>query len=123
MNPTQPSEVAMRVAKALQREFGGTFEWTNTLLHMVAGIVDRELTPEQAKCPSCHGNGEWETECCSGAGGCDCRGQAVPMGRCNVCHGSGYVRADGVGVNTMANCDAIRGLCYIGSGPTSGRIH
>lgn len=73
--------------------------------------------PAMVPCPSCYGSGQWEGECCNGSGGCTCRGQRVPMGRCNVCHGNGEVRADGVGVNPGANAEAIRGLCYLGSGP------
>lgn len=72
------------------------------------------------ECRSCEGSGEWETECCNGSGGCDCRGQRVKMGTCNVCHGARQVRADGVGVNHMANVEKIRGLSFIGRGPTSG---
>ena len=91
----------------------------------ISGLVAlRNALPEVAmeRCPSCHGRGEWETECCNGSGGCDCRGQVVPMGRCNVCHGEGQIRSDHQGVNLNANCDSIRGLCYIGRGPRYGRI-
>jgi hypothetical protein len=69
-------------------------------------------------CPGCGGRGHWETECCSGAGGCDCRGQVIDMGPCNVCGGSGYVAIGHHDKN--ANRRAIEGLCFIGSGPSSG---
>lgn len=81
-------------------------------------LAELEAASAMTPCPSCDGAGQWECECCDGSGGCSCRGQPVPMGRCNVCHGTGEVRADGVGVNTMANAEAIRGRCYLGSGPT-----
>ena len=67
-------------------------------------------------CEQCH-NGRWETECCSGANGCDCRGERVDMGACNVCGGTGMRRPD---ANTRANIEAIQGRCFIGRGPTSG---
>lgn len=94
--------------------------WKGTL--SAATIIKQMLETEPAMelCSSCHGAGHWECECCDGSRGCSCRGQVVEMGRCNVCHGSGYVRADGVGVNQMANCDEIRGLSYLGSGPIRG---
>ena len=68
----------------------------------------------------CHcDNGEWWTECCSGAGGCSCRGELVNMGPCNVCGGTGWRRPD---ANTGANVDFIRrsGRCFAGSGPNTG---
>jgi len=83
------------------------------------GYVYGSPTPTK-KCPNCYGTGQWETECCNGSGGCDCRGQPVPMGRCNVCGGSGEIPFDESGVNFNANCDAIRGLAFIGRGPTHG---
>lgn len=94
--------------------------WKGTL--SAATIIKQMLETEPAMelCSSCHGRGLWVGECCDGSRGCSCHGQPVEMGRCNVCHGSGYVRADGVGVNQMANCDAIRGLSYLGSGPIRG---
>lgn len=67
-------------------------------------------------CPNCDGTGQWECECCSGAGGCSCRGQAVPMGDCRVCHGTGQLPDDDSGVNYSANIDMIRGLHFIGTG-------
>lgn len=69
-------------------------------------------------CPGCNGSGEWETECCSGAGGCSCRGEAIPMGRCNVCASTGQVPEDISQEQRMANCRAISGLHFIGSGPS-----
>lgn len=75
--------------------------------------------PTWVPCPACNGAGDWFSECCDGSGGCSCRGQIVPMGRCNVCHGEGRV-IEGQH-NPMANVDAIRGLCYLGSGPRNGR--
>lgn len=69
-------------------------------------------------CPSCYGEGRWETECCNGSGGCSCRGRTVDMGACNVCHGSGYV-IDGQ-YNRDANINTIKGYCFVGSGPSSG---
>jgi len=67
-------------------------------------------------CEHCQ-NGRWETECCNGANGCDCRGERVDMGACNVCGGTGMRRPD---ANTRANIEAIQGRCFIGRGPTSG---
>lgn len=67
-------------------------------------------------CEMCEG-GQWEVECCNGAGGCDCRGERVPMGRCNVCNGTGMRAWD---ANKMANVETIRGRCFIGRGPTTG---
>jgi hypothetical protein len=78
------------------------------------------MSEQTRDCPSCYGSGQWETECCNGSSGCDCKGEVVQMGLCNVCHGTGQVPVDGEGVNFHANCDAIAGLCFIGSGPTSG---
>lgn len=72
---------------------------------------------ETLQCPSCRGTGEWEAECCNGSGGCSCRGERVPMGRCNVCYGTGRVPADISKEQLMANCRAIRGLHFLGSGP------
>lgn len=71
-------------------------------------------------CPSCYGEGRWETECCNGASGCSCRGGLVDMGPCNVCGGNGFV-VEGE-YNEMANVDFIMnsGACFAGSGPTSG---
>ena len=71
-------------------------------------------------CPSCYGTGEWEAECCNGSGGCDCRGQRVPMGTCNVCCGTGEVPEDITEEQRLANCRAISGLSFIGNGPTRG---
>ena len=62
-------------------------------------------------------DGRWETECCSGANGCDCRGQVLEMGTCRVCNGAGWHRPD---ANTRANIESIEGRCFIGRGPTSG---
>jgi hypothetical protein len=75
---------------------------------------------ETMRCPSCLGSGEWETACCNGAGGCDCRGELVPMGTCNVCQGCGRVPADISKEQLRANVRSIQGLCFIGRGPTSG---
>ena len=71
-------------------------------------------------CPSCYGSGEWETECCSGAGGCSCRGGVISMGQCNVCGGKGQVPTTISDEQRMANCRVIKGLCFIGSGPSGG---
>lgn len=71
-------------------------------------------------CPSCHGSGQWETECCNGSGGCDCRGQVVPMGTCNVCGGDGSIPENTSHERRMANVRSIQGACFIGSGPTRG---
>lgn len=67
-------------------------------------------------CPCCE-NGEWFSECCDGSRGCSCHGMRVPMGQCNVCHGTGSV--DG-SHNPRANVDAIQGLCFLGTGPQDG---
>lgn len=82
---------------------------------------EQVLTPcdaptEFVPCECCE-NGRWETECCSGADGCDCRGQRVDMGACNVCGGTGWRHPN---ADTQANCKAIGGACFIGRGPTSG---
>lgn len=73
---------------------------------------------ELIRCEMCE-NGIWYTECCNGSGGCDCMGQPVAMGQCNVCGGTGWRRPD---ANKRANSDSIRrsGRCFAGSGPTSG---
>jgi hypothetical protein len=71
---------------------------------------------ELVQCRNCIG-GRWSAECCNGAGGCSCRGQEVDMGACNVCNGTGWHSPE---ANTMANCDSIRGQCFIGSGPKNG---
>lgn len=80
------------------------------------GAVASSDLLDEINCPSCYGTGEWETECCNGAGGCSCRGQVVPMGRCNVCNGSGKVPANVTPEQLKANCRAIAGLHFIGSG-------
>ena len=69
-------------------------------------------------CPGCGGTGRWETECCNGAGGCSCKGLPVDMGTCNVCGGSGHV--DPNNYDSNANRRQIEGLCFIGSGPSTG---
>lgn len=79
--------------------------------------VNEAKKPEMEKCPACHGRGEWESECCNGSGGCDCRGERVQMGTCNVCHGQGQIRKDRQGVDLRANVRIIQGLRYLGSGP------
>lgn len=68
------------------------------------------------QCCNCIG-GRWETECCSGANGCDCKGQMVDMGMCNVCNGTSWHLPD---ADTQANIRMIKGRCFIGRGPTSG---
>lgn len=68
------------------------------------------------RCRNCI-NGRWETECCNGANGCDCRGQVIDMGTCRVCGGSGW---HGSEADTRANRRSIEGRCFAGSGPTSG---
>lgn len=65
-------------------------------------------------CPACGGNGVWETECCSGYGGCSCMGQRVYMGQCNACSGAGVVTED---YQKGANIVALAGSCYVGTGP------
>ena len=69
------------------------------------------------RCEMCDCTGQWETECCNGAGGCSCHGERVPMGRCNVCGGTG-MRDENADVR--ANIKAIQGMCFIGSGPRTG---
>jgi hypothetical protein len=71
--------------------------------------------PVMKRCPVCHGDGTWETECCDGSRGCSCRGERVPMGTCNVCGGSGQVEEGNF--NPRANLEMIRGMSYTGSGP------
>jgi hypothetical protein len=72
------------------------------------------------KCPSCYGEGRWDTECCNGAGGCSCGGGLVDMGPCHVCGGRGQVLEGHY--NPRANSDFIMrsGACFAGSGPSSG---
>lgn len=74
--------------------------------------------PNSLLCPGCYGEGRWEVECCSGANGCDCRGEAVDMGCCHVCNGAGKVVEGQFDKN--ANRRTIEGRCFIGRGPTSG---
>lgn len=69
---------------------------------------------EAQKCEACRGAGWWEVECCSGAGGCSCGGEAVHMGDCRVCGGSGELTGDDY--DPLANINLIRGLHFIGSG-------
>lgn len=78
------------------------------------------IPAEHITCPSCYGSGSWEAECCNGSGGCSCRGRAVHMGTCNVCHGSGTVVKGEY--NSRANSDFIMnsGACFLGSGPSTG---
>ncbi len=71
---------------------------------------------EQVQCRNCD-NGIWSVECCSGANGCDCEGREVNMGQCHVCNGTGFHWPD---ADTQANCNVIRGRCFIGRGPTRG---
>ena len=68
------------------------------------------------RCRNCDG-GNWWTECCNGSDGCDCRGQPINMGRCNVCGGTGYHAID---ADLRANGRTIAGRCFIGRGPTTG---
>ena len=67
------------------------------------------------RCEACYGTGQWEAACCDGSGGCSCRGDVVPMGRCNVCHGTGDRDEN---ANLMANVETIRGYGFLGSGPS-----
>ena len=82
-----------------------------------------DLTPEATKtrrveCRGCGGTGRWETECCNGSDGCTCRGEVLDMmGACRACGGSGIYSGSGPN-DGSANRDAIRGLHFIGSGPT-----
>jgi len=78
-------------------------------------VIDEDGT-ERMLCEYCE-NGTWWTECCSGANGCDCHGQPVNMGTCNICHGTGWRRPD---ADTRANLRTIQGRCFIGAGPTRG---
>jgi hypothetical protein len=75
-------------------------------------VLDDDGT-QLIQCRNCIA-GRWETECCNGSGGCDCRGQVVDMGRCLVCNGTGWHRPD---ANTDANRRSIAGCSYIGRGP------
>ena len=73
------------------------------------------LKPKEIVCPGCNGSGEWYTECCDGSYQCSCKGQPVFMGECHVCEGRGFV-IEGE-FNSMANCESIKGMCYIGTSP------
>ena len=75
------------------------------------------MNDDPVRCEHCDGDGEWWSECCSGAGGCDCHGRQINMGRCQVCGGTGYRRPE---ANRDANRRMIQGQCFIGSGPSSG---
>lgn len=77
------------------------------------------MSENMERCRNCE-DGHWFTECCNGAGGCDCRGQQIDMGPCNVCGGTGWIDADNPSVDTRANLRTIQGQCFIGSGPSSG---
>jgi len=81
--------------------------------------MKNKMKNETEICPGCNGAGRWETECCNGSGGCTCQGEPVDMGPCNVCGGSGEV-PKGKPINIKANLEAIRGFCFIGSGPSTG---
>lgn len=70
---------------------------------------------EIERCPGCLGAGRWESECCSGYGGCSCRGDTVDMGTCLVCGGQGWIQEGEA--DRSANIKSIEGLCYLGSGP------
>jgi hypothetical protein len=74
------------------------------------------VSDEKVRCRNCI-DGRWETECCGGFGGCDCLGQPIDMGPCNVCGGTGWHAPD---ADTRANLRQIEGQCFIGNGPTSG---
>lgn len=69
------------------------------------------------ECVGCDGRGTWETECCNGADGCDCRGDRVDIGPCLVCKGTG-VMTDAS--DPQANIKSIQGQCFVGSGPKTG---
>lgn len=84
---------------------------------MTTKAVENET---MVRCPGCLGSGTWESACCNGAGGCDCRGQIIPMGKCLVCSGTGEISENTSQYQRMANCRSIQGLCFIGAGPTSG---
>jgi hypothetical protein len=79
--------------------------------------VGISTTKQTHFCRPCDGTGFWEAACCNGAGGCSCGGETVPMGECNVCHGSGRMAPD---ADTMANVKVIRGFGFIGTGPAGG---
>ena len=83
----------------------------------LADMVRRRHEPRPGEsCRACGGSGEWFTECCSGAGGCSCRGDIVSMGRCRVCDGRGV---EPEGADPAANLATIEGYGFIGSGPSS----
>lgn len=66
-------------------------------------------------CKACNGAGTWQTECCSGANGCSCRGEVIDMGTCNGCGGKKMVEPSKQ--DPTANIRSIAGRSYIGSGP------
>lgn len=68
-------------------------------------------------CPNCCGTGQWESSCCNGAGGCSCRGEIVPMGRCLSCRGTGIADENH---DPQANVRSIHGYGFLGSGPRGG---
>lgn len=95
---------------------------TTLRTEMVSGdcCTGRASNEKEIECPNCYGSGEWEAECCNGSGGCSCHGQAVNMGACRVCRGTGRV-INGK-YNGRANSDFIinSGCCFLGSGPSYG---
>lgn len=88
-------------------------------------VTDDDGTPME-ECSGCGHfgtpKGRLFTECCSGASGCDCRGEFVEIGLCRVCNGSGFMRVD---ADMSANVRVVRFLAevghgYLGSGPKYG---
>lgn len=87
----------------------------------LSDMLRRQHRPNPgAICRACNGEGQWYTECCNGSGGCSCGGDIVPMGRCNVCDGSGVEQE---GADPAANLTTIEGFGFIGSGPTGGGLY
>lgn len=123
--PRSPGKHPRWVAVMDVLHYGST---TSTALCLYFGLDPHEEldgpawpAPEQLiDCPACGGRGQWETECCNGSGGCDCRGQPVAMGACLVCQGSGQMPKDAPREQLQANLNSIRGRCFIGNGPTTG---
>lgn len=79
-------------------------------------LLSTETEVELIPCTACI-DGRWETECCNGSGGCDCGGQVLDMGPCNVCDGTSLRHPD---ADVRANLRKIAGACFIGAGPRYG---
>lgn len=111
MDEHKPSGEADALAHQNYEELHGSLKELSDRFNT---MLKESAEPAMVECQNCV-NGEWYAECCNGSRGCSCRGQEVAMGRCRVCGGTGYHKAD---ANTSANWQSIQGRAYLGSGPT-----